>query len=64
MGSFSPDGTRIVASGARIADLVDQVRSAGEDMQNVGLGHIVVDSDEIYLGGAEYEFDYQATILP
>jgi hypothetical protein len=51
--AFSADGTRIVANGGRIADLVEPVRAAGEDMQDVALEHIVFDSDEIYLGAAE-----------
>ncbi len=51
--AFSADGQRIVASGASIAELADQIRAVDGDMRNVVLEHIEFDSTEIYLGAAE-----------
>ena len=51
--AFSADGQRIVASGATIADLAEQVRSVNEDLRDVMIEHIEMDSNEIHLGAAE-----------
>ncbi len=51
--AFSPDGQRIVASATSIAELSNQVHAAHENLQDVVLEHIEMDSTEINLGGAE-----------
>jgi hypothetical protein len=51
--AFSADGQRIVAGAATIAELADQVRAAREDLQNVVLERIAVESMDINLGAAE-----------
>ena len=53
--AFSADGHRIVASAPTISELADQVRTAQEDMQNVVLERIEMESMEVYLGGAEFD---------
>lgn len=51
--AFSADGRRIVAGAATIAELADQVRAAQEDLQNVVLERIEMESQDINLGAAE-----------
>ena len=51
--AFSEDGLRIVASGQEIEELADRVKAAGEDLQNVFVERIDLDSEEIFIGGAE-----------
>jgi len=53
--AFSPDGQRIVASAANVSELADQVRASQEDVQNVVLEHIEIESLEINLGAAELQ---------
>jgi len=51
--AFSADGQRIVASGENLAALAEQVRAAGQEMQNVVLERVEMEEREIFLGGAE-----------
>jgi len=51
--AFSADGRRIVASGERIAQVSEGVSAAGEDLQEVVLERIEVETGDIRLGGAE-----------
>jgi hypothetical protein len=51
--AFSADGQRIVASGASIVDLAEQVRLANEELRDVMIEHIEMDTSEINLGAAE-----------
>ncbi len=51
--AFSPDGQRIVASGDDLAALAEQVRAAGQDIQDIVVERIEMEEWEILLGGAE-----------
>jgi hypothetical protein len=51
--AFSSNGQRIVASGASIAHLSEQVRLASEDLGAVMIEHVEMESSEINLGAAE-----------
>lgn len=51
--AFSADGQRIVASGASIQELADQIRAANEDVQDVVMERIEKETEEIHLGAAE-----------
>jgi hypothetical protein len=51
--AFSADGQRIVAGAATIAELAEMVHAVKEDMRDVVLERIAMESDEIYLGAAE-----------
>jgi Family of unknown function (DUF5678) len=51
--AFSADGLEIIASGENLAALAEQVRAAGQDMQDVVLERIEMEDREIFLGGAE-----------
>jgi len=51
--AFSPDGQRIVASAASIAELSTELRAAQTDLQNVVLERIEREGPEINLGAAE-----------
>ena len=51
--AFSADGRRIVASGESIGQVSERVGSASEDLQEVVLERIVVETGDIQLGGAE-----------
>ena len=51
--AFSSDGQRIVASGASIKELSDQIRAANEDVQDVVMERIEQETEEIHLGAAE-----------
>jgi hypothetical protein len=53
--AFSSDARYIVAGASSMADLFDHLRAANEDIQSLALEHIMDDSDEIYLGGAELQ---------
>jgi hypothetical protein len=48
--AFSADGKRIVDSDEDLEGLYGRIRAANE---NVVFDHIVFDTDEIFLGGAE-----------
>jgi hypothetical protein len=50
--AFSADGQRIVASGDNLRTLADETRAAGEDMQDVVVEHIEMESGDLFLGGA------------
>jgi hypothetical protein len=50
--AFSADGSRILASGPNLAALALQVRTAGNDMQDVVVERIETEDREILLGGA------------
>jgi hypothetical protein len=51
--AFSADGQRIVASAATIAELADQVRAAQENLRDVVIERIEMESTDITLGAAE-----------
>ncbi len=51
--AFSADGRRVVASGESVGQLSDRVVAAREDMQDVVLERIEVETSGIQLGGAE-----------
>ncbi|MGO8748923.1 MAG: DUF5678 domain-containing protein, partial [Thermoguttaceae bacterium] len=51
--AFSADGCRIVASGENIAQVSERVNAAQEDLQEVVLERIEIETDDIHLGGAE-----------
>jgi hypothetical protein len=51
--AFSADGRRIVAGAATIAELADQVRAAQENLRDVVIEHIEMESTDITLGAAE-----------
>jgi len=51
--AFSADGQRVVASAPTITELANQVRTAKSNLHEVVLERIELDTDEIYLGGAE-----------
>lgn len=51
--AFSADGQRIVASAAHITELADQVRAAQENLKDVVLERIDMESLDINLGAAE-----------
>jgi alkanesulfonate monooxygenase SsuD/methylene tetrahydromethanopterin reductase-like flavin-dependent oxidoreductase (luciferase family) len=53
--AFSADGLRIVGSPATIAELAEQLRAAQEDLQNVVLERMDMESMEINLGAAELQ---------
>ncbi|MFO0967187.1 MAG: hypothetical protein U0793_16610 [Gemmataceae bacterium] len=50
--AFSPDGQRLLACAATIAELAERLRANNEDIQDVILEHVQVD-DDAHLGGAE-----------
>ena len=52
--AFSSDGQRIVASGDSFLGVFNQLRDAKQDMHSVAFEHIVIDSNEVFLGGAEF----------
>jgi Family of unknown function (DUF5678) len=49
--AFSGDGRRIVASGETIAELEKKLVAAGENAEEVGFEHVLL--DEASVGGAE-----------
>jgi hypothetical protein len=51
--AFSPDGLRIVASAATIAELADRVGTAHEALRDMVLEYIEAESTDINLGAAE-----------
>ena len=51
--AFSADGQQIVASALTIAELSDQIGAVHQDLRNVVLEHIEIESAEINLGAAE-----------
>jgi hypothetical protein len=51
--AFSADGRRIVASAENIGHLSERVVAAREDLQDVVLERIEVETSDIQLGGAE-----------
>jgi hypothetical protein len=51
--AFSADGERIVASATTIEELSKQVRAVHEDLRNVVLEHIELESADIHLGAGE-----------
>ena len=51
--AFSADGRRIVASAESIGHLSERVVAAREDLQDVVLERIEVETSDIQLGGAE-----------
>jgi hypothetical protein len=51
--AFSADGRRIVADAASIAELAVQLSAARQNMKDVVLEHIAIDSMEVNLGGAD-----------
>ena len=51
--AFSADGQRIVASAGTIAELANQMHAVQEDMRDVVLERIEMESAEINLGAAE-----------
>ena len=51
--AFSADGRRIVASAENIGQLSDRVIAAREDLQDVVVERIEVETSDIQLGGAE-----------
>lgn len=51
--AFSADGCRIVASGASIGQVSELVGAAHEDIQEVVLERIEIETADIQVGGAE-----------
>ncbi len=51
--AFSADGKRIVAGAATLSELADRVRALQQDMRDVVLERIELESAEINLGAAE-----------
>lgn len=51
--AFSADGHRIVASAENIGQLSDRVTAAREDLQDVVLEKIEVETSDIQIGGTE-----------
>jgi hypothetical protein len=51
--AFSADGRRVVASAENIGQLSERVVAAREDIQDVVLEKIEVETGDIQLGGAE-----------
>ena len=50
--AFSADGRRVVACGGNIAQLSDRVTAAREDLQDVVLEKIEVETSDVQIGGA------------
>jgi len=50
--AFSADGRRIVANGDSIGQLSERVSAACEDLQEVVLERIEIETGDIQLGGA------------
>jgi hypothetical protein len=53
--AFSADGQRIVASATTIGELSNQVTAVQEDLRDLVLEHIAMESTEINLGAAELQ---------
>jgi hypothetical protein len=53
--AFSPDGQRIVASGSSIAEVSTQLSAINDNLSNVVLERIELESTEINLGAAELQ---------
>jgi len=51
--AFSTDGCRIVASGESVGQVSERVSAAREDLQDVVLERIEIETGDIQLGGAE-----------
>ena len=51
--AFSADGRRIVASGESIGQVSERVGAAREDLDDVVLERIEIETGDIQLGGAE-----------
>jgi hypothetical protein len=51
--AFSADGKRIVAGAATLSELADLIRALQQDMRDVVLERIELESAEINLGAAE-----------
>jgi len=51
--AFSADGRRIVAHGDSIGQLSERVGAACEDLQEVVLERIEIETGDVQLGGAE-----------
>jgi hypothetical protein len=51
--AFSADGRRVVASGESLAQVSERVSAAREDLREVVLERIEIETDDIQLGGAE-----------
>jgi len=51
--AISATGEQIVASAPTIQELSAQMRLLGEDLQQVVIEHIELESDNIHLGGEE-----------
>ncbi len=51
--AFSADGRRIVASGESIGQVSERVGAAREDLDDVVLERIEIETDDSQLGGAE-----------
>jgi len=51
--AFSADGRRIVASGESIGQVSERVGAAREDLDDVVLERIEIETDDSRLGGAE-----------
>jgi hypothetical protein len=52
--AFSADGKRIVAAASTIGELSNQVTTIQEDLRDLVLEHIEMESTEINLGAAEF----------
>ena len=51
--AFIADGCRIVAAGENIAQVSERVNAAQEDLQEVVLERIDIETGDIHLGGAQ-----------
>jgi len=51
--AFSPEGTQIVASGKSLDQVEEQVKTAGEDPNEVVFERIPGSDDDVYLAGSD-----------
>jgi hypothetical protein len=51
--AFSADGCRVVASGESIGQVSERVGAAHEDLQEVVLERIEIETTDIHVGGVE-----------
>lgn len=56
--AFSMDAKHILASGETLEDLIECAKSAGVDMQEVAIEHVVVCGNEVNIGAADLELVY------
>ena len=52
--AFAPDGKSIIAGAVTIAELAEAIRTMNVQLGEVMFDHIVSESDDIHVGGAEF----------